>query len=59
MRLLEGSALYILGGVTVVGVGASFVAGMIVGVYFCAKGSIDLDKYLNKDAKDTVEVTED
>ena len=58
MKLLEGSALYVLGGVTVIGMVAAFGAGIIGTVVVCAKTGIDFTKYKDKKEETEDSVTE-
>ena len=54
---IEGSALYVLGGVTVVGIVAAFGAGFVGGVYVTVKAVAK--KNGEEAAEDNVKVAED
>ena len=45
MKLVEGSALYVLGGVTVIGIVAALGVGIVGTVFICAKNGVDFSKY--------------
>ena len=56
MKILEGSALYVLGGATVIGIVAAFGAGFVGGVYVTVKA---VAKQKEEAAEDNVKVAED
>lgn len=58
MKVLEGSALYVLGGATVIGIVAAFGAGFIGGVYVTIKAVAKRDGEKAAE-EDNVKVAED
>lgn len=54
MKVLEGTALYILGGVTVVGIVAAFGAGFMGGIYITVKSVANKEKEAKEKEVDEV-----